>query len=38
MDNHTCGGIRAVNVDDNEEGTKWNVIKDIYTIPLPLSL
>lgn len=33
MDNHTCGGIRAVNVDDNEEGTKWNVIKDIYTIP-----
>ena len=35
MDNHTVGGIRApIGTDSqSEEGTVWNEIKDIYTIP-----
>ncbi|MGV8979729.1 FAD-dependent oxidoreductase [Clostridium sp.] len=33
MDVHTIGGINAKASSENEEGTIWHPIKDIYTIP-----
>ncbi len=33
MDDHTVGGIRAMGTGDEDEGSIWHAVKDVYTIP-----